>query len=83
MEGMDKAKAPDKTPYKAWDNVKVCKEFFDQLITHPVFRREPKAINTAQYWLSAIDAVMAQNDDKPVACPCGRICVWRLGPEGD
>lgn len=54
------------SPYKVWDRVRVSKEFFDRLIQHPVFQREPKAINTAQYWLTAIDAAMEQNDDKPV-----------------
>jgi hypothetical protein len=64
--GLNKAKAPDKTPYKAWDNVKVSKEFFDLLIVHPVFRGEPKAINTSQYWLNALDAAMERNDDDSV-----------------
>ena len=46
--------------------MKVSRNFFDLLITHPVFAAEPKAINTAQYWLTAIDAGMERNDDKPV-----------------
>jgi hypothetical protein len=54
------------SPYRVWDRVKVSKEFFDLLIKHPVFLSEPKAINTAQFWLAAIDAAMAQNDDEPV-----------------
>jgi hypothetical protein len=54
------------SPYGVWDRVKVSGEFFDLLITHPVFAVEPKAINTAQYWLTAIDAGMERNDDKPV-----------------
>jgi hypothetical protein len=63
---MANAEAPDSSPYRVWDRVKVSKDLFDLLITHPVFQGEPKAINTAQYWLSAIDGAMERNDDKPV-----------------
>lgn len=64
--GADKASVVNSTAYRVWNRVKVSKELFDLLIKHPVFKKEPKAINTAQYWLSAIDAAMGQNDDKPV-----------------
>jgi len=56
----------DKKAYAVWDRVRVSKDFFDLLITHPVFRSEPKAINTAQYWLNSIDAAVARNDGHPV-----------------
>jgi hypothetical protein len=62
----DATKTAAASPYKVWNRVKVSKEFFDLLITHPVFAAEPKAINTAQYWLTAIDAGMERNDDQPV-----------------
>lgn len=52
--------------YGAWDRVKVSKNLFDLLFTHPVFQREPKAINTAQYWLNEIDAATARNEGRPV-----------------
>ena len=55
-----------KSPYGAWDRVKVSKEFFDHLIQHPLFLAEPKAINAAQYWLAAIDAAMERNEEAPV-----------------
>ena len=61
-----KASAVNSTAYRVWNRVKVSKELFDLLFTHPLFRKEPKAINTAQYWLSAMDAAMVGNDDKPV-----------------
>jgi len=54
------------SPYGAWDKVKVSKEFFDHVIQHPLFQAEPKAINSAQYWLTAIDAAMERNEDQPV-----------------
>jgi hypothetical protein len=63
---MNKDATTAAAPYGAWDKVKVSKEFFDLLIGHPLFRAEPKAINTAQYWLTAIDAAMERNDEKPV-----------------
>jgi len=62
----DATKTAAASPYRVWNRVKVSKEFFDLLITHPVFAAEPKAINTAQYWLTAIDAGMERNDDQPV-----------------
>lgn len=55
------------SPYKVWDRVRVSKAFFDRLLTHPVFQREPKAINSAQFWLLAIDAAMDRNDDEEVS----------------
>jgi len=55
-----------KTAYGSWDRVKVSKDLYDLLIRDTVFQKEPKAINTAQYWLSAIDAAMSANDDNPV-----------------
>jgi len=58
--------AINKGKYAAWDRVRVGKEFFDLLISHPVFQREPKAVNTAQFWLCAMDAAMGRNNDKPV-----------------
>lgn len=54
------------SPYGVWDKVRVSKSLFDLLIQHPGFQKEPKAINTAQYWLSAIDAAMERNDGDPV-----------------
>jgi hypothetical protein len=57
------------SPYGVWDKVKVSKEFFDHLIQHPLFQAEPKAINTAQYWLTAVDAAMERNDENPVPWP--------------
>ena len=64
--GMCQQSAINTGLYAVWDRVRVSQGFFDLLITHPVFQTEPKAINTAQYWLCAIDAAMGKNDDKPV-----------------
>ena len=58
--------AINKGKYAAWDRVKVSKDFFDLLISHPVFRREPKAVNMAQFWLCEMDAAMGRNNDQPV-----------------
>lgn len=58
--------AIDKGKYAAWDRVKVGKVFFDLLISHPVFQREPKAINMAQFWLCEIDSAMGRNNNQPV-----------------
>lgn len=58
--------AINKGNYAAWDRVKVGKDFFNLLISHPVFQREPKAINMAQFWLCEIDAAMGRNNDQPV-----------------
>ena len=63
---MIKAVSTAKPAYGVWDKVRVSKKLFDLLITHPVFQMEPKAINTAQYWLSAVDAAMEKNDGNPV-----------------
>jgi hypothetical protein len=63
---MSEESAINKGKYAAWDRVKVGKDFFNLLISHPVFRREPKAINMAQFWLCEIDAAMSRNNDQPV-----------------
>ena len=55
-----------KGKYAVWYRVKVGKDFFNLLISHPVFRREPKAVNTAQFWMCAMDALMCRNNDQPV-----------------
>lgn len=62
----DATTAATTPPYGHWERVKVSRRFFDLLITHPVFQAEPKAINSALYWLTAIDATMVRNDDQPV-----------------
>jgi hypothetical protein len=54
------------SPYKDWDRVKVSKELFDLLITHPVFAKEPKAVNAAQYWLRELGSAMNRNGGQPV-----------------
>ncbi|HOC54465.1 MAG TPA: hypothetical protein PKI20_02455 [Verrucomicrobiota bacterium] len=63
---MANGQAPDNSPYRVWDRVKVSKDLFDLLIKHPLFQAKPEAINTAQYWLRAIDAAVERNDGKPV-----------------
>ena len=63
MSGYSKGR---KGCYEVWDRVKVGREFFDLLISHPVFRKEPKAVNMAQFWLCEIDAAMGRNNDQPV-----------------
>lgn len=55
-----------KSIYGRWNRVRVSQSLFELLVQHPVFRKEPEAINTAQYWLSAIDSVMDGNDRRPV-----------------
>ena len=58
-------KVENKSVYGVWDKVRVNRRFFNLLLTHPVFRREPKAINTAQFWLNAINEAECRNDGKP------------------
>src|SRR5215472_5991881 len=55
------------------DTVKVSREFFDLLITQPVFATEASAINTAQEWLRDIDAAMNMSRGQAVAWPHKRI----------
>lgn len=65
--GMDAA-IPNRQPpsYGDWDKVRVTEVFFDHLYGHPVFEDDPKAINTAQYWLNALDKAICANDGQPV-----------------
>lgn len=63
---MNKFGKPHVTPHKDWDQEKVGMRFYLTLIQHPVFKKEPKAINEAHSWLNDIAAAMLANDGNPV-----------------